>query len=337
MEMIQLKKDWIGCVQTVTEVPYSLMLRYADVTSNRRKLEGRDLKNFGLLIIIVRRLSQMLGAMRSRTDFLKFQDHNSSWFHHKANVRSSINQITELMDANGNICTDPKDLQLIVVDYFKNLFSIERSNHIDFQQKISSEMNEYFCQPYHEAFKAFNQMHLGKAPGSGDDVTHTILNILNGCNFPHRLNYSHVVLFPKKHSSNEIGHFKPDSKWVPRSNAFKILTPVKVEARLSRVGDLLDQIKWIGTIPINSICLSIDIEAILSIPLCPSWLRDKLTCHYSPENKLLNQLIILFCRFKIGSTQYVAMMPNWGVGCMIDAHANLRPYSTSRKEWVGGD
>ncbi|KAJ8444982.1 hypothetical protein Cgig2_029176 [Carnegiea gigantea] len=68
---------------------------------------------------------------RSGTNFLKFGDHSSSWFHQKANVRRSVNHMAELKDGNGNICIDPEDLKLIIVGFFRDIFSVMGSNHVE--------------------------------------------------------------------------------------------------------------------------------------------------------------------------------------------------------------
>ncbi|KAJ8449475.1 hypothetical protein Cgig2_002272 [Carnegiea gigantea] len=49
-------------------------------------------------------------------DFLKFGDHNSSWFHRK-------NHIEVLKDARGTLCSKPEELEDIVMTHFDKLFS----------------------------------------------------------------------------------------------------------------------------------------------------------------------------------------------------------------------
>ena len=74
---------------------------------------------------------EVLWRQRWRTDFLKLGDRNSSWFHQRVNVCPSVNHIIQLKDDNSNICTELSDLELIVVDYFRNLFSSKGTNHIN--------------------------------------------------------------------------------------------------------------------------------------------------------------------------------------------------------------
>ncbi|KAJ8439209.1 hypothetical protein Cgig2_003422 [Carnegiea gigantea] len=49
----------------------------------------------------LRRKEEVLWWQRSRTDFLKFGDCNSRWFHNKANRRKSTIHIAELKDVDG--------------------------------------------------------------------------------------------------------------------------------------------------------------------------------------------------------------------------------------------
>ena len=68
-----------------------------------------------------------------------------------------------------------------------------------------------------------------------------------------------------------------DSRWVPMPTFFKIVTPVKPETSLLRVGDLIDRDRggWNYTMG-HSLFLPMDVETILNIPLCTSWPQDKL-------------------------------------------------------------
>ncbi|KAJ8445914.1 hypothetical protein Cgig2_009843 [Carnegiea gigantea] len=95
---------------------------FGHIQSELRKFQGR-LKltsDAGAWRAIFQEISQrrkkeeVLWWQRTRTDFLKFEDRNSSWFHQKANARRQINQIAKLEDAQGNSCSDPKNLGLII-------------------------------------------------------------------------------------------------------------------------------------------------------------------------------------------------------------------------------
>ncbi|KAJ8443329.1 LOW QUALITY PROTEIN: hypothetical protein Cgig2_015810 [Carnegiea gigantea] len=50
----------------------------------------------------------------ARTNFLKFEDSNTRWFHSRASMRQTTNVISKLQDANGVVYTDPDKLEHIV-------------------------------------------------------------------------------------------------------------------------------------------------------------------------------------------------------------------------------
>ncbi|KAJ8428363.1 hypothetical protein Cgig2_027779 [Carnegiea gigantea] len=79
----------------------------------------------------LRKQKDVLWWQRSRTEFLKFVDHNSTWFHRKANMRRVANQITELKDTNGQSYHKAHDLERIIVAYFGDLFYFEWTGRIE--------------------------------------------------------------------------------------------------------------------------------------------------------------------------------------------------------------
>ena len=70
--------------------------------------------------------------------------------------------------------------------------------------------------------------------------------------------------------------------------SFKLLTPIKEEARLLRVGDLIDRDRgsWNKQL-ILSLFLPIDFEVILNTPLCSSWPPNTLRWHFSSTGELM--------------------------------------------------
>ena len=82
---------------------------------------------------------------------------------------------------------------------------------------------------------------------------------------------------------------------LPQPDSFKVLTPIKPEARLLRVADLIDKGDklWCHSM-IESLFLPIDTETILSMPLCPSCLRDSLMWHYSTSVELTVKSVYKF-------------------------------------------
>ena len=134
--------------------------------------DGRARKLIFNTISDLRRKEEVLWWQRSRTDFLKFGDHNSGWFHNKANRRKSTNHIAEPKDVDGQGYRDIDNFERIIVTYFGSLFSIESTFHMSsiidkVYAKVTTEMNDYLCKPYYheEVLQALNQMHPRKAPG----------------------------------------------------------------------------------------------------------------------------------------------------------------------------
>ena len=95
-------------------------------------------------------------------------------------------------------------------------------------QKVTDEMNGTLLEPYtgEEVRCALFQMHPSKAPGSdgmssfffqkfwnivGYDVTSAILFVLNLGFLLRKMNYTHIVLVPKKNDPNSLGDFWPIS------------------------------------------------------------------------------------------------------------------------------
>ena len=59
---------------------------------------------------------------RARSDYLKFGDSNTRWFHSKVNLRKVKNTIIGLIDTNGIWQMKLKDITNIVTQYFSELF-----------------------------------------------------------------------------------------------------------------------------------------------------------------------------------------------------------------------
>ncbi|KAJ8439040.1 hypothetical protein Cgig2_014460 [Carnegiea gigantea] len=50
----------------------------------------------------------------ARSDYLKFDDANTQWFHSRANIRRSCNYIKGLVDVNGTMQTEPQAIDGVV-------------------------------------------------------------------------------------------------------------------------------------------------------------------------------------------------------------------------------
>ena len=116
--------------------------------------------------------------------------------------------------------------------YFQNLFSSANPSNMEsvletVDRVVTPDMNT-LLQPYTlvEVKQALFQMHPSKLPGSdgmspfffqkywhivGYDVTEAVLSVLHSGYLLHKMNYTHIVLIPKKNDPKLVSDFRPIS------------------------------------------------------------------------------------------------------------------------------
>jgi len=143
-----------------------------------------------------------------------------------------MNRIEGLQNDSGAWTTDPTEIQALVVAFFKNLFTEETSSiqsleHVEPPTpSLSPEQLSALSKPFnsHEVWRVLKSMSPFKAPGPdgfhaiffqrywnlvGNDVTTTVLEILNGRLHPGRLNHTFLTLIPKVEHPQYITQFRP--------------------------------------------------------------------------------------------------------------------------------
>lgn len=100
-----------------------------------------------------RRKEDILWLQRARTDYLKYDDSNTRWFHSRASMRWASNSIEQLMGEDGVMHSAPEEIDNIVVDYFTNLFSSFGNLVMDdvldgIHPRVLEALNEGLCAPY---------------------------------------------------------------------------------------------------------------------------------------------------------------------------------------------
>ncbi|XP_062014504.1 uncharacterized protein LOC133731044 [Rosa rugosa] len=117
---------------------------------------------------------EIFWRQRSKVQWLKEGDRNTSFFHRKASNRRRKNLIQGLYDEEGTWCEDDARLERVVSSYFTKMFT---ASELDFeamettlaaiQPRVSTEMNAQLCLPYtgEEIKCALFQMYPTKSPG----------------------------------------------------------------------------------------------------------------------------------------------------------------------------
>ena len=69
-----------------------------------------------------RKREEILWWQRARSDYLKYGDSNTRWFHSRATMRRARNHIEALIAEDGVQRTDPEGIEQIILNYFSSLF-----------------------------------------------------------------------------------------------------------------------------------------------------------------------------------------------------------------------
>lgn len=168
---------------------------------------------------------------RSRVDWLKLEERNTQYFHHRASQRKRKNEFKGLWDKEGRWCKNMGDIANIAIDYFSEFFttsSLTKAMEVakTIRRCITKEMNEQLTKKFQkeEIIQAISQMHLTKAPGPdgmsamfyqkywdiiGEDVSNIILNTLNANASLTNLNKTNIVLIPKTNRPTKMNESRP--------------------------------------------------------------------------------------------------------------------------------
>ena len=147
------------------------------------------------------------------------RDHNSKYFHTRALQRFHRDRIVELRNTDGALVSSDANVLVMVLAYYKSLFSSSRQDEIDevvqsIKFVITENMNRSLASAFSrvEIKTALNQMAPLKALGLdrmppiffqkfwsdiGDDVVQAILSCLNSSNIISGLNHTFISIIPK--------------------------------------------------------------------------------------------------------------------------------------------
>jgi hypothetical protein len=162
---------------------------------------------------------EVMAKQRSRVDWLKEGDRNTSFFHARASARRRTNKIKALVREDGSLCTDTAEIKVQVENFYGNLFSSEPRDSTEsiidsINGKVTADMNSSLCKPYtnEEIKTTLFQMGPTKAPGPDgfpalfyqihwnlleQEVCNAVRGFLEGEAIPEGFCDSVIVLIPK--------------------------------------------------------------------------------------------------------------------------------------------
>lgn len=156
---------------------------------------------------------------RSRVTWLKEGDRNTGYFQAQAAPRKRINRISSLEKEDGQVCTEPHEVKEEIASFYQSLYQSQGYRPMEellacVTPRVSDDMNDLLEKEYsaEEVKKALFDMAPSKAPGIqeftagfyqrhwdvlGNDISHAVLDFLNGGELPTGLNDTTITLIPK--------------------------------------------------------------------------------------------------------------------------------------------
>jgi hypothetical protein len=170
---------------------------------------------------------------RSRANWLRQGDRNTTFFHNYASARRKKNYIKKLKNNDNTWVEGTEQLKPLIFNYFANLFMSEVEN-IDptmmdkIQLRVTALMNERLTAPFtpEEVKKAAFSIGDFKAPSPdglhavfykknwsicGDEITKEVLLAVNSHTIPEGWNDTMVVLIPNIEEPELVTQFRPIS------------------------------------------------------------------------------------------------------------------------------
>ncbi|XP_024155779.1 uncharacterized protein LOC112163738 [Rosa chinensis] len=166
-------------------------------------------------------LNETYWRQRSRIQWLRDGDRNTSFFHRRASNRRCRNRVKGLLNGQGQWTSQPIELSDILINYYETIFHSDTVDSIaletildSMKPKVTEEMNRDLVASYtdSEIRKALFQMHPSKSPGPdgmspcffqkfwnvvGHDVCMAVRDILLTGRNSLESNFTHLTLIPK--------------------------------------------------------------------------------------------------------------------------------------------
>ncbi|XP_073121701.1 uncharacterized protein [Henckelia pumila] len=195
-------------------------------------------ENDAQLVEMKSRLSSLLAQeesfwkQRAKIFWLQEGDDNTKIFHNYASSLKIKNQIMELQDNQGNSCFWGRGMEELILLYFQELYSTDGciDDYIisNVSRLIDENQNRELTRPYEEQeiLSALKSMHKDKSPGpdgmnpgffqhfweiTGVHVKTACMEFLNKGYLPEGINYTSIVLIPKKKRPETLSDIRPIS------------------------------------------------------------------------------------------------------------------------------
>ncbi|KAH9672066.1 reverse transcriptase domain-containing protein [Citrus sinensis] len=173
---------------------------------------------------------EVFWKQRAKSLWLREGDQNTRYFHASASARKRQNSLGNLRNDQGEWCANSDEVDALIVDYFKGLFTVGEVQTAEVLQcvatKVTSEHNSMLLAPFSaiEVKDAVFGMHPDKSPGPdgmnptfyqkfwhivGEDVVLACLKFLQDASFPVGLNDTSIVLIPKKQRPEFLSNMRP--------------------------------------------------------------------------------------------------------------------------------
>ncbi|KAL4297847.1 hypothetical protein GQ457_12G017420 [Hibiscus cannabinus] len=191
---------------------------------------------------------ELLWKQKSRSEWVKFGDRNTAFFHKRAIIHKRALRVTSLQLELGDWCYDEDALHDEAVSFFQKLFTIDTSESIVcpltccFPHVPSDEMQKLSCihEPLEIKEAIFSMLPL-KSPGPdglhahffqknwhivGNSVCSMVQHVFASSDIDHELNLTTLVLIPKVQSPSCFKYFRPISLC---SVLYKLITKILVQ------------------------------------------------------------------------------------------------------------
>ncbi|XP_075665270.1 uncharacterized protein LOC142634918 [Castanea sativa] len=178
-------------------------------------------------------LEERMWSQRSKSDWLRYGDQNTKYFHYRASKRNKRNYIFGIENAGGILTEDESQIGDILRRFYSNMFSSDNPSVFDpvlsgVDSRVTEDMNTDLVRPFElsEIYVALHQMDSNTSPGPdgfpplfykkfwnkvGGEVSKAVLSVLNSGNIPNKLNHTFLTLIPKIHSPRKVSDFRPIS------------------------------------------------------------------------------------------------------------------------------